>query len=407
MATLRVISTAAVAVTLFASCGAASAQKQYDPGASDTEIKVGNTMPYSGPASIYSVIGKVEAGYFKMINEQGGIKGRKINFISYDDAYSPPKAVEQARKLVESDEVLLIFNSFGTPSNVAIQKYLNARKVPQLFVASGAAWGDPKNFPWTMGWQPPYQSEGRIYAKYLLQEKPQAKIGVLYQNDGLGKELLKGLKDGLGDKTSRIVLEESYETSEPTIESHVVKLKASGADTLIHFATPKFAAQAIRKAAELNWKPLQIIGNVSVSIGATIKPAGFENAQGLISATYAKDGSDPQWDDDPGMQKFYAFLSKYVPEANKVDSSAVYGYAVAQSLVKVLQECGDDLTRENIMKQASSLNEFSPDLLLPGIKINTSTSDFYPLKQLRLMRLKGDNWELFGDVISGEIGKSP
>src|SRR6201746_1075827 len=385
-----VASVAAFAL-LAASSSGALAQKKYDTGASDTEIKIGNIMPYSGPASAYGVIGKTEEAYFKMINDNGGIKGRKINFISYDDGYSPPKAVEQVRKLVESDEVLVVFNPLGTPSNTAIQKYLNSKKVPQLFVATGATkWNDPKDFPWTMGWQPSYQSEARIYAKYLMKEKPDAKIAVFYQNDDFGKDYLKGLKDGLGAKASMIMAEESYETSEPTIDNHIVKLKATRADVFISITTPKFAAQAIKKLAEVDWKPLHIVSNVSASVGSVIKPAGFENAQGILSAAYAKDGADSQWDNDPGMKKFYAFLEKYYPEANKLDGSVVFGYGAAQTMVKVLQMCGNDLTRENVMKQAASLKDFTPDTLLPGVKINTSATDFAPIEQLQMQRFKGE-----------------
>ena len=380
------------------------AQKKYDTGASDTEIKIGNIMPYSGPASAYGVIGKTEQAYFNKINADGGINGRKINFISYDDGYSPPKAVEQARKLVESDEVLVVFNPLGTPSNSAIQKYLNAKKVPQLFVATGATkWNDPKDFPWTMGWQPSYQSEARIYAKYLMKEKPAGKIAVLYQNDDFGKDYLKRLKDGLGGKSSMIAAEESYETSEPSIDGHIVKLKASGADVFISITTPKFAAQAIKKLAEIDWHPLHIVSNVSASVGGVLQPAGFENAQGMLSAAYAKDGADPQWDNDPGMKKFFEFLAKYYPEANKLDGSVVYGYGVAQTLVQVLKQCGDDLTRENVMKQAANLKDFETDTLLPGIKINTSPTDFAPISQLKMMRFKGEKWDLFGDIISGDL----
>ena len=388
----------------FASTGSALAQKKYDEGASDTEIKIGNIMPYSGPASAYGVIGKTEQAYFNKINAEGGINGRKITFISYDDGYSPPKAVEQARKLVESDEVLLIFNSLGTPSNTAIQKYMNAKKVPQLFVATGATkWDEPKEFPWTMGWQPSYQSEARIYAKYLLKNKPDAKIAVLYQNDDFGKDYLKGLKDGLGAKTSMIVAEEGYETSEPSMDGHIVKLKASGADVFISITTPKFAAQAIKKLAEMNWTPLHIVSNVSSSVGGVMKPAGFENSQGILSAHYGKDGADPQWDNDPGMKKFLDFLAKYYPEGNRLDGSVVYGYGVAQTMVKVLQMCGDDLTRANVMKQAASLKNFAPDTILPGITINTSPTDFAPIKQLQMERFKGEKWELFGDIISSDL----
>jgi branched-chain amino acid transport system substrate-binding protein len=399
---LRTAALAAAAIVC-ASSGAI-AQKKYDTGASDTEIRIGNIMPYSGPASAYGVIGKTEQAYFDKINAEGGINGRKIKFVSYDDGFSPPKAVEQARKLVESDEVLVVFNSLGTPSNSAIQKYLNAKKVPQLFVATGATkWNDPKDFPWTMGWQPSYQSEAHIYAKYLLKEKPDAKIGVLFQNDDFGKDYLKGLKDGLGAKASMIVSEESYETSEPSIDGHIVKLKATGADVFISITTPKFAAQAIKKLAEIDWHPLHIVSNVSASVGGVIKPAGFENSQGILSAAYAKDGADPQWDNDPGMKKFLDFLAKYYPEGNRLDGSVVFGYGVAQTLVKVLQMSGDDLTRENVMKQAASLKDFEPDTLLPGIKINTSPTDFAPIEQLQMMRFKGEKWDLFGDIISGEL----
>jgi len=399
------IAALATAVVAFAvMSGSALAQKKYDTGASDTEIKIGNIMPYSGPASAYGVIGKTEEAYFKKINAEGGINGRKINFISYDDGYSPPKAVEQARKLVESDEVLVVFNPLGTPSNSAIQKYLNAKKVPQLFVATGATkWNDPKDFPWTMGWQPSYQSEARIYAKFLMKEKADAKIAIMYQNDDFGKDYLKGLKDGLGAKSSMIIAEESYETSEPTIDNHIVKLKATGANVFINISTPKFAAQAIKKIAEVDWKVMHIVSNVSASVGSVIKPAGFENAQGILSAAYAKDGADSQWDNDPGMKKFYAFLEKYYPEANKLDGSVVFGYGVAQTMVKVLEMSGDDLTRANVMKQAASLKDFAPDTLLPGVKINTSATDFAPIEQLQMQRFKGEKWELFGDIISGEL----
>jgi branched-chain amino acid transport system substrate-binding protein len=391
--------------TVVSFAGDAIAQKKYDPGATDTEIKIGNIMPYSGPASAYSAIGKTEAAYFKKINDEGGINGRKIEFLSYDDGYSPPKAVEQARKLVESDEVLLIFSPMGTPSNSAIQKYMNARKVPQLFVASYTErWNDPKNFPWTMGLGTTYQNEGGIYATYILKEKPDAKIAVLYQNDDAGKELLKGLKDGLGSRAEMIVAESSYEVSEPTIDSHVVQLKASGADVLLSFATPKFAAQSIKKVAELGWSPLHFLLSVSSSVGATLKPAGFANAQNIISATYLKDGLDTQWDGDPGMKRYLEFLGNYMPEANRADSILALGYLSAQALVQVLKQCGDDLTRANIMKQAASLKGASSDLLIPGIDMNTGSQDFAPLKDMKLMRFKGEKWELFGDIIRGHVG---
>ena len=403
---LRLAAFSAAVAVLAATSSGALAQKKYDIGATDTEIKIGNIMPYSGPASAYGVIGKTEAAYFKKINDAGGINGRKINFISYDDSYSPPKTVEQARKLVESDEVLLLFNALGTPPNSAIHKYMNAKKVPQLFVATGATkWNDPKEFPWTMGWQPSYQSEARIYAKYLLKEKPAAKIAVLYQNDDYGKDYLKGLKDGLGTKAaSMIVAEDSFETSEPTIDNHIVRLKASGADVFVDIATPKFAAQAIKKVAEIEWKPLHFLNNVSASVGSVIKPAGYENSQDIISAAYLKDASDPQWDNDPGMKQFYDFLAKDYPEGNKLDASTVVGYGVSQTLIEVLKKCGDDLTRENIMKQAASLKDFRTGVLLPGITINTSPTNFGPINQLQLMRFKGERWVLFGDIISADVG---
>jgi branched-chain amino acid transport system substrate-binding protein len=404
-ATIRSAAFWAALMTFAATNGSALAQKKYDAGATDTEIRIGHIVPYSGPASAYGVIGKTEEAYFKMVNDNGGINGRKIKFTSYDDAYSPPKAVEQVRKLVESDEVLLVFNPLGTPSNTAIQKYLNTKKVPQLFVATGATkWNDPKHFPWTIGWQPSYQSEALIYAKYLMKEKPDAKIVVLYQNDDFGKDYLKGLKEGFGAKASMIVAEESYEISEPTIDSHIVKLKATGADVFISITTPKFAAQAIKKLAEIDWKPMHILSNVSISVGSVIKPAGFENAQGILSAAYTKDAADSQWQDDPGMKKFFALLDKYYPEADRLNSSVVYGYGAAQTLAKVLEMCGDNLTRENIMKQAANLKDFAPDILLPGVKINTTATDFAPIEQLQMMRFKGEKWDLFGDVISGEAG---
>jgi len=383
----------------------AMAQKQYDPGVTDTEIKIGNTIPYSGPASAYGIIGKTYAAYFKMINDQGGVNGRKINFISYDDAYSPPKTVEQIRKLVEGDEVLFTFNTLGTPPNSAIQGYLNKKGVPQLFVATGATkWGDPEHFPWTMGFQPTYQTEGHIYAKYILQNKPDGKIAIFYQNDDYGKDYVKGLKDGLGAKAaSMIVAEESYEVSEPSIDSHIVKLKSTGADIFYDVTTPKFAAQAIKKIAEMQWQPLHILNSVAGSVGATMRPAGFENSQGIVTSSYLMDPTDPQWKDNPGMKEWVAFMDKWNPSGDKTDAGNIYAYNVARTLVKVLQQCGDDLTRANIMKQAASIKDFEPGTLLPGIKVNTSATDWYPIKQEQLQRFKGETWELFGPVLSGEV----
>jgi branched-chain amino acid transport system substrate-binding protein len=406
MSATRKLMVLSAALALIVLSPGASAQKKYDTGASDTEIKIGNIMPYSGPASAFGVIGKTEEAYFRKINAEGGINGRKISFISYDDGYSPPKTVEQARKLVEGDEVLLVFNTLGTPSNTAIQKYLNQRQVPQLFVATGATkWNAPKDFPWTMGWQPNYQSETHVYAKYILENYPNAKIGVLYQNDDYGKDYLKGLKDGFGGKTSMIVLEDSYEVSEPTIDSHIVKLKASGGDVFVNITTPKFAAQAIRKNAELGWKPVHFLNSVSASIASVMKPAGLENAQDIISAAYLKDPNDAQWKDDPGIRAFNEFLEKYYPEANRTDGNVLYGYTVAQGLVQVLRQCGDDLTRENVMKQAASLKNIEIGSLLPGVRVNTSSTDFAPISQLQLARFKGETWQRFGAVMNGDAGE--
>ena len=397
----RAATMSAVALTI--SAGIAVAANQYDVGATNSEIKIGNIMPYSGPASAYGVIGHVEAAYFRKVNDEGGIDGRKIDFISYDDAYSPPKTVEQARKLVEDDQVLLIFNSLGTPTNTAIHRYMNEKKVPQLFVATGATkWNDPKHFPWTMGWQPSYQTEARIYAQYILKNKPNAKIGILYQNDDYGKDYLKGLTDGLGGNAkSMIVSEQAYDVSEPAIDSEIVNLQASGADVLVDIATPKFAAQSIRKAAEIGWHPLFFLNNVSASVGSVLKPAGFDHAQGIISAAYLKDATDPEWKNDSDMKEWAAFMAKYAPDADKSDASTVYAYAVARTMVQVLKQCGNDLTRSNIMKQAASLKNFEPGLLLPGITINTSASNFAPIAQLQLIRFEGKTWQRFGPITGG------
>jgi branched-chain amino acid transport system substrate-binding protein len=395
----------AIALGMALAANPASAQKKYDVGATDTEIKIGNIAPYSGPASAYGMIGKTIDAYFKKINAEGGINGRKINFISYDDGYSPPKAVEQARKLVESDEVLFILNSLGTPSNSAIQKYMNAKQVPQLFVATGATkWGDPKNFPWTMGWQPPYQAEARIYAAYILKNKPNAKIGILYQNDDFGKDYVKGLKDGLGDKAkSLIISEQPYEVTDPTIDSQIINLKEAGVDTLLTITTPKFGAQTIKKVAELGWKPTHIITNVSASVGSVLKPAGLENCKDLLSTAYLKDTSDPTWKDDAGLKNWAAFIDQYMPDANKADANLVYGYSVAQTMVQVLKQAGDNLTRENIMKQAANLKDLQLEMALPGIKINTSPTDFYPFDQMQMMQFDGTSWRRFGPVITGGV----
>jgi branched-chain amino acid transport system substrate-binding protein len=377
------------------------AQKNYGPGVTDAEIKIGQTMPYSGPASAYGTIGRSEAAYFNMINDQGGINGRKIKFISLDDGYSPPRTVEQVRKLIEEEQVLLLFQTLGTPTNTAIHKYMNAKKVPQLFVATGATkWGDPEHFPWTMGWQPNYQTEGHLYAKYLLKNKPAARIAVLFQNDDYGKDYVKGLHDGLGDKADKMIVKEvSYEVTDPTVDSQIVTLQSSGADTFFIIATPKFAAQAIRKTYDVGWKPLTFVNNVSTSISAVLEPAGLEKSVGLVTALYVKDPTDPQWSKDPAMKQWRAWMEKYYPDGNIGDGFNTYGYAVAQTMVQVLKQCADDLTRENVMRQAANLKNFEVSVLLPGIKINTSPTDFYPIEQVQLARFDGKRWVLFGEVL--------
>ncbi len=391
----------AMTMALALSTSSALAQKKYDPGASDTEIKIGQTVPFSGPASAYATIGKAQAAYFNMINEQGGVNGRKINLIQYDDAYSPPKAVEQVRKLVESDEVLLTFQLIGTPSNAAVQKYLNAKKVPQLFAATGASrFTDPKNFPWTMGFNPNYFVEGRIYGQYILKEFPNAKVGVLYQNDDLGRDYLNGIKAGLGEKAATmIVAEASYEVSDPTINSQILKLKSSGADVFFSASTPKFAAQAIKKNAELGWKPVHILDINATSVGAVMQPAGLEASKGVISVNYGKDPLDPTWKNDPGMKRYFDFMAKYYPEGDKNSNFNGYGYSTAQLLVQVLTQCGDDLTRENVLRQATHLKNVQGDLSLPGMVINTTPTDYRVNKQLQMMRFNGERWELFGPIL--------
>ena len=379
----------------------AAAAKQYDDGASDTEIKIGNINPYSGPASAYGTIGKAIAAYFKMVNDNGGINGRKIDFISLDDGYSPPKTVEQARKLVEQDKVLLIFQSLGTPTNTAIHKYMNDKKVPQLFVATGAGkWNDPEHYPWTMGWQPSYPGEAEIYAAWLLKNKPDAKVGILYQNDDYGKDYLNGFLKGLGDKANTMVVDkESYEVTDPTIDSQIIKLKNSGADTFFNITTPKFAAQAIRAAYDTGWKPLQFLNNVSQSVGGVLKPAGFEKSKGLITTYYLKDADDPQWKDDPDMKAWNAWMDKYLPNGDKHSSFNTYGYAVAYTMEQVLKRAGDNLTRKNIMEVASHLSHLKVPLLLPGIDVDTSPTDFAPIQCEQLQKFNGEKWEPFGDVI--------
>jgi branched-chain amino acid transport system substrate-binding protein len=374
------------------------------PGVTATEIKIGQTMPYSGPASSYSVIGKTEAAYFKWLNAKGGVNGRKINLISLDDGYSPPKAVEQIHKLVENEGVAFTFNTLGTPSNSAIQKYLNDKKVPQLFVATGAdKWGDPEHFPWTMGWQPSYRTEAQIYTKYLLKEKPGAKMCVLYQNDDFGKDYIKGLKEGFGDQYDKIVIKTaSYEASDPTIDSQVVTLQGAGCDTLLAAPIPKFGAQTIRKVADLGWKPLFFMSNVSVSMTSVLKPAGLDKSTGIITGSYLKDPSDPAMANDPGMKEYLAWAKDNMPsDVDPTDLNAVYGYGAAMSLVQVLTACGNDLSRANVMKQAASMSHVKVPVLIDGIEINTSPTDFRPIQQMQLRRFNGTNFETFGEVMAG------
>jgi branched-chain amino acid transport system substrate-binding protein len=391
-----------VGVAFAAALTPAFAEKKYDPGASDTEIKIGQTKPYSGPASAYSSAGKVQFGYFEMLNSEGGVNGRKIKLISLDDAFTPPKTVEQTRKLVEQEEVLLVFNSNGTAANSAVQKYLNARRVPQLFVSSGASkFSDPKNFPWTMGWLPTYYSEARAYARYILKHRPDSRIGVLYQNDDFGKDYLNGLHDELGNKAkSMIVAEVSFELSDPTVDSQMVSLKVSGADTFFNIGTAKFAAQAIRKAYDIGWKPLQFVSIVGSSVGQVMVPAGLEKGVGVITMGFVKDPTDPQWDNDPAMREWRAFMKKYYPDGDLTDWYNVYAYAVAQTLVQVFKQCGNDLTRENVMKQAANLKNVELPLLLPGIRINTSPADYRVIRQVQLQRFDGKQWARFGELIA-------
>jgi branched-chain amino acid transport system substrate-binding protein len=387
---------------LVALSGAAQAQKTNPPGVTDQEIKIGQTMPYSGPASAYGTIGRAELAYFQMLNEHGGVNGRRITMVTLDDALSPPKTVEQTRRLVEQEKVLLMFSTLGTPTSMSVRKYLNGNQVPQLFIASGAtAWGDYANYPWTMGWQPNYQTEAHVYAKYILEHLPNAKIGVLYQDDDYGKDYLKGLRDALGERADMmIVATASYETSDPTVDSQVVSLRSAGADVFFNGGTPKFGAQAIRKAFDIGWHVPQFLASVSTSIGAVLQPAGFDKAKGVISIAFVKDPTDPQWADDPGYKEWLAFMKQYYPEGNVADNFNVWGYSVAQTLAEVLRRCGGDLSRQNVVKQAADLDLELP-MLLPGIKVTTSPTDFRPIKQMRLQRFDGAHWVLFGDVVGG------
>jgi branched-chain amino acid transport system substrate-binding protein len=390
---------AAVAAAAVISRGASADDM---PGVSATEIKIGQTMPYSGNASAYGAIGRTDLAVFKMINDQGGINGRKLNLISVDDGYLPPRTVEQTRRLVEEEGVAFMFNTLGTPTNSAIHKYLNMKKVPQLFVATGAdKWGDYKHYPWTMGWQPSYRIEAQIYAKYILQHLPDAKVGILYQNDDFGKDYMNGIKDIFGDKFDKLVVKAvSYESTDPTIDSQIVTLQSSGANVFVNITIPKFGAQAIRKVYDLGWRPTHFITNVSASVGAVIKPAGVEKAFGIISGVYLKDNTDPAWANDPGMNEWRAFMSKYMPGADLNDGNHVYGYGVSLTLVQVLKQCGNDLSRANIMRQAANLHDLDVKILLPGIKVNTSPTNYHPLRQLQLAKWNGKTWERFGEILS-------
>jgi branched-chain amino acid transport system substrate-binding protein len=403
MITRRFLLQSAAVAAAYSAQGFRPARAENAPGVTDTEIKIGQTMPYSGPASAYGVIGRTELAYFKMINEQGGVNGRKINLISLDDGYSPPKTVEQVRRLVEQEKVAFLFQTLGTPCNSAIREYCNDNKIPQLFVATGAAkWNDPKHFPWTIGWQPNYQVEARIYAQHILKTKPDGKIGVLYQNDDYGKDYLIGLRDGLGaDHAGMVIKEVSYETSEPTVESQIVTLQGSGADVFLIAATPKFAAQAIRKAYDLDWNAVRYINNVSVSIATVLKPAGLEKSKGLITGYYGKDPTDKHWADDAGLKQWKAFTDRYMSPTEFIDANAVYGFGAAQTMIQVLNQCSNDLSRESIMKQAANLKDLELPMLLPGMKINTSPTNYSPIRQMQLTTFNGENWELFGDLLTG------
>jgi branched-chain amino acid transport system substrate-binding protein len=402
MAIKRAIVTGLSMTSLVFASGLAWAAGDYGPGVSDTEIKIGNAMPYSGPASAFGATGKSEAAYFNMINDQGGINGRKIKFLSRDDSYSPSKTVEVVRKLVEQDQVLLLFSVLGTPPNTAIQGYLNDNKVPQLFAVTGAdKWNDPKNHPWTMGWIPSYRIEARIYARYILDKLPNAKIAVLYQNDDFGKDYLIGLREGLGDKADKLIITtQTYETTDPTVDSQVVALQSSGADVLLTAAIPKYAAQVIRKVYDIGWRPTHFLTSVSSSVGSVMRPAGPEKGIGVISAAYLKEPTDPQWQNTPEYKEWLAWMKKYNPSGNVADVNNVAGYSYAQTMVAVLKASGDNLTRENVMKQAASIHNLTQPMLLPGITISTSATDFAPVKQMQMAKFDGTTWQLFGEVIS-------
>jgi branched-chain amino acid transport system substrate-binding protein len=400
---MRSTSLIGLALLAISAGGTAWAEKKYDPGVTDTEIKIGNVMPYSGPASAYAVVGRTEAAYFRMLNDQGGIDGRRINFISYDDGYSPPKTVEQVRRLIESDQVFLLFNVLGAPGNAAIQKYVNDKKVPHIFISSGGSrWNDPARFPWSMAWPPSFRDEARVYAKYIRQHHPGKTVGVLYQNDDLGRDYLSGLHEIFdAEKTKRIVAEVSYELTDATVDSQILQIRSARPDIFFNIATPKFATQAIRRVAELDWKPVQYVSNLSASVEQVMIPAGAENARGVITGTFMKDPADPQWKDDPGMNEYRAFTARHLPDPAKDDAMAVFGYGAAMALARVLKQCGDALTRDNVMKQMTSL-DMEIGVYLPGIRIRTSPTNYAPIRQFQLMRFNGKRFELFGSLLGSD-----
>jgi branched-chain amino acid transport system substrate-binding protein len=393
----------ASATTLVAAPRLSFGQKKYDDGASDSEIRVGHTCPYSGPASAYGVNGKAIVAYWDMINDTGGINGRKITFLTRDDGYSPPKTVELIRQLVEQEKVLCTHNTLGTACNTAIHKYMNQKKVPQLYVATGASkWGNPKDFPWTMGFTPDYHTEGMIYGKHILATVKDARIGVLMQNDDYGKDYWGGFQEGLGKETGRVVKHATFEITDPTVDSQIIQLKAAGANVFFNIATPKFAAQAMRKVADLGWKPVQYVNNVSASVGTVMKPAGFDNVQGIITAAYLMDPTDPNWKDHEDMKAFRAWMTKYHPTAHLADLGNVSGYTVSFLMAETLRRCGDLLTRQNVMKQAAGFKKFRVPMLLPGITVTTSPTDYFPIQAVQLQRFKGETWELFGEILHAD-----
>ena len=401
--TRRQLLAGASAIAITAAAAPAFAQKKYDDGATDKEIKMGHTNPYSGPASSYGVIGKLQEAFWKSVNERGGINGRMVKFVTLDDGYQPPKAVEMVRQLVEQEKVLAVFNTLGTPTNTAFHRYMNQKKVPHLFIASGASkWGKPKDFPWSMGFQPDYHTEAAIYSKHILANVKDAKIAVLMQNDDYGKDYWEGFKDGLGKEITRVVKHVTYEVTDPTVDSQVIQMKDSGANVFFNIAIPKFAAQAIRKMADIGWKPAHYLNNVSSSVASTLKPAGYDKSQGIVTGLWLMDPTDKQWDSHEEMKMWRTWMGKYMPGANLEDGNYIYAYAVSSLIEATLKKCGDDLTRANLMKSAASHQKLRVPLLLPGINVSTSATDFYPVQAIQLAKFKGETWDLFGDILAAE-----